>query len=64
MELAAALEIESEHPLADAILKFAADTLGKTLELPGVLSPRPSFSLSRWLQAVHLESVLCSWTKT
>ena len=38
MELAAALEIESEHPLADAILKFAAETLGQTLELPGIYS--------------------------
>jgi len=35
-ELSAALEIESEHPLADAIVKFAAETLGQSMQAPGV----------------------------
>ena len=52
MELAAALEIESEHPLADAILKFAAETLGQTLKLPGMLARSGSLSPIRCLQAV------------
>ncbi len=34
-ELAAALEIESEHPLADAIIKFAAETLGHSMQTKG-----------------------------
>lgn len=34
-ELAAALEIESEHPLADAIIKFAAETLGHSMQAQG-----------------------------
>ena len=38
-ELAAALEIESEHPLADAVIKFAAEILGHSLELPGAYMP-------------------------
>ena len=60
MELAAALEIESEHPLADAILKFAAETLGQTLVLPGMLLCPIFLSLDRCLQAVkpRVRSVL------
>ena len=34
-ELAAALEIESEHPLADAVIKFAAETLGHSMQAQG-----------------------------
>ena len=41
-ELAAALEIGSEHPLADAIVKFAAETLGHSLELPSASNVTPS----------------------
>ena len=41
-ELAAALEIGSEHPLADAIVKFAAETLGHSLELPAATNVTPS----------------------
>ena len=46
-ELAAALEIESEHPLADAIVKFSAETLGHSMKaqgvwLPGLHTPQPA----------------------
>ena len=34
-ELSAALEIESEHPLADAVIKFAAETLGHSTQTKG-----------------------------
>ncbi len=40
-ELAAALEIGSEHPLADAIVKFAAETLGHSLEPLGAQNASP-----------------------
>ena len=37
--MAAALEIESEHPLADAVIKFAAETLGHSMQAQGAWLP-------------------------